>query len=80
MYLEKRETIDVDLEDNYKVTFCALDSLGYMGSGDKIRGFDNIIFLDEIRKKVLNHELGEEREGILRGFLQRYQHEVSSHL
>ena len=34
-----------------------------MGSGDKIRGFDNIIFLDEIRKKVLNHELGEEREG-----------------
>lgn len=63
LYLEKRETIDVDLEDNYKVTFCALDSLGYMGSGDKIRGFDNIIFLDEIRKKVLNHELGEEREG-----------------
>lgn len=63
LYLEKRETTDVELEDNYKVTFCALDSLGYMGSGDKIRGFDNIIFLDEIRKKVLNHELGEEREG-----------------
>ena len=63
LYLEKREIIDVDLEDNYKVTFCALDSLGYIGSGDKIRGFDNIIFLDEIRKKVLNHELGEERTG-----------------
>lgn len=63
LYLEKREAADVDLEDNYKITFCELDSLGYMGSGDKIRDFDNIIFLDEIRKNVLNYELGEERAG-----------------
>lgn len=63
LYLEKRKDIDVDLEDNYKVTFCTIDSLGYMGSGDKIRDFDNSIFLDEIKKCVLDHELGDERSG-----------------
>lgn len=63
LYLEKREAADIDLEDNYKITFCELDSLGYIGSGDKIRDFDNITFLHEIRKNVLDHELGQERIG-----------------
>ncbi|MBQ9609013.1 MAG: N-6 DNA methylase [Lachnospiraceae bacterium] len=63
LYLEKREVADFDLENNYKITFCEIDSLGYMGSGDKIRDFNNSIFLEEIRKNVLDHELGEERCG-----------------
>lgn len=63
LYLEKRETADTDLEDNYKITFCELDSLGYMGSGDKIRDFDTETFWNGIRKDVLDHELGEERAG-----------------
>lgn len=63
LYLEKRKHPDIDLEDNYQITFCAIDSLGYMGSGDKIRDFDNAAFLEEIKKNVLAHELGSERNG-----------------
>lgn len=63
LYLEKREDVDVDLEDNYQITFCAIDSLGYMGSGDKIRDFDSNTFLEEIRKCVLDHKSGNERAG-----------------
>jgi type I restriction enzyme M protein len=54
IYLERREHEDVDLEDNYKVTMCKLESLGYYGSGDKIRGFDFERFLSEISRDVLN--------------------------
>lgn len=63
LYLEKRKNIDFDLEDSYRITFCAIDSLGYTGSGDKIRDFDNVLFLAEMKKNVLNHELGNERSG-----------------
>lgn len=63
LYLEKREIVDVDLEDNYQITFCAIDSLGYWGSGDKIRDFDQARFLEEIKKNVLDHALGEKRYG-----------------
>lgn len=63
LYLEKRENIDIDLEDNYQITFCAIDSLGYLGSGDKIRDFDQGTFLEEIKKNVLDQELGDERYG-----------------
>lgn len=37
--------------------------LGYIGSGEKIRNFDYELFYDDIRKKVLNTDLGETREG-----------------
>ena len=63
LYLEKRKDADIDLEDNYQITFCAIDSLGYIGSGDKIRDFDSNIFLEEMKKSVLDHELGNERTG-----------------
>lgn len=63
LYLEKRKEPDFDLEDNYRITFCAIDSLGYIGSGDKIRDYDKSVFLEEIKKNVMNHGLGEERKG-----------------
>lgn len=54
LYLEKREHPDLDFEDNYKVTICKFDSLGYQGSGDKIRGFDKMRFLKEIEHNLLD--------------------------
>jgi type I restriction enzyme M protein len=63
LYFEKRITTDTDLEDHYKVTICKIDSLGYQGSGDKIRGFDINKFLSEISEKVLNNSLGSHRSG-----------------
>lgn len=63
LYFEKRETPDIDFEDNYKVTICQLDSLGYQGSGDKIRGFDKERFIKEIGQNVLDESLGNQRNG-----------------
>jgi type I restriction enzyme M protein len=61
LYLEKKANPDVDFEDNYKVTICKLDSLGYQGSGDKIRGFEKERFIKEIEQNILNHSLGKQR-------------------
>lgn len=63
LYLEKRATPDTELEDNYPITFCKLDSLGYIGSGDKIRGFDTNKFFNEIKTMILNTDLGDRRTG-----------------
>ena len=63
LLLEKRENPDFDFEDHYNITFCYLDSLGYVGSGDKIRGFNFGKFYDEIRYNVLNTKAGSIREG-----------------
>lgn len=63
LYLEKRETPDVDFEDLYTVTVGSFTSLGYHGSGEKIRGFDKEKFLEEIGSDFLNKELGSTREG-----------------
>lgn len=63
LYLEKRATPDIDFEDNYKVTICQFDTLGYQGSGDKIRGFDKDKFLKEIEQSVLDHSAGKSRNG-----------------
>lgn len=63
LYFEKRDTPDVDFEDNYKTTICQFDTLGYEGSGDKIRGFDKEKFLIEIGKEVLNQSTGTPRKG-----------------
>lgn len=63
LYLEKRESPDIDFEDHYNVCFCAIDSLGYLGSGDKVRGFDSETFFNEIRKNILNQALGTPRKG-----------------
>ena len=63
LYLIKRENEDVDLEENYKVTFCTVDSLGYLGSGDKIRDFDFELFFSEIKEKVLDQTISNHRNG-----------------
>ncbi|MBB3117571.1 N-6 DNA methylase [Pseudoduganella violacea] len=63
LYLEKRETPDLDLEDVYKVVVCKIDSLGYIGSGEKIRGFDFTRFFDEVSRDVLNQDGSSHRKG-----------------
>jgi type I restriction enzyme M protein len=54
LYFEKRDMPDPDFEDNYQVIISKIDSLGYQGSGNKIRGFDLDKFLIEIASKALN--------------------------
>ena len=63
LYLEKRREPDNDFEDNYQVTICQLTSLGYHGSGEKIRGFEKERFLKEIEQNVLDQSIIAEREG-----------------
>ncbi|MCZ6805075.1 MAG: N-6 DNA methylase [Proteobacteria bacterium] len=63
LYFEKRSVSDNDFEDCYKVTVCKLDTLGYYGSGDKIRGFDLDKFLNEISTETLNYSNGDCRSG-----------------
>jgi len=63
LFLEKKEKPDMDFENNYKVTICQFESLGYEGSGDKIRGFDKERFLTEIETEVLNSDNGLRRKG-----------------
>jgi type I restriction enzyme M protein len=63
LYFERRAEPDFDYEDNYKVTVCKIDSLGYQGSGDKIRGFKLDEFLNEIATRVLDQEVSSHRSG-----------------
>jgi type I restriction enzyme M protein len=63
LYLVKREVPDIDFEDDYKVTVCQLNSLGYYGSGEKIRDFKMSTFLDQIAKEVLDQSKSSERSG-----------------
>lgn len=62
LHLRRREADDLDLELDYKVTFCDLNSLGYHGSGDAIRGFD----FDRLRREFGDQALnatGVSRQG-----------------
>ncbi|MDY7562418.1 N-6 DNA methylase [Pseudomonas sp. CCC3.2] len=63
LYFERREKPDLDFEDNYKVTICQIQSLGYIGSGDKIRGYDIDKFLREISKDVFDTAKSNHRKG-----------------
>lgn len=54
LYLQRRETPDLDFEDIYNVTVCKFNSLGYDASGDKIRGFDFDKMLLEISLNILD--------------------------
>lgn len=63
LYFERRAQPDTDFEDNYKVTVCKIDSLGYQGSGDKIRGFKLNEFLEQLAKEVFNHDKSSHRNG-----------------
>ena len=55
LYMQRLEQEDVDFEERYRVTFCDLQSLGYIGSGDTIRGFDFERLLREAENDFLNH-------------------------
>jgi type I restriction enzyme M protein len=63
LMLRRREYDDVDLGDNDLVTFCDLSSLGYIGSGDRIRGFDSMRLRNEFGSHVLDRNLGTPRSG-----------------
>lgn len=63
LYLRRRETDNDLLDDNYKTTVCQLESLGYQGSGDKIRSFDFDKFNNEIATNLRDMSLGPRRKG-----------------
>ncbi|WP_137191218.1 N-6 DNA methylase [Stenotrophomonas rhizophila] len=56
--LERRSEADSQFEDKYQVTFCKLESLGYDGSGDKLRGFDSDRLFAEFESRVMDVSLG----------------------
>lgn len=63
LYMEKRTAPDIDFDDHYCITFCKLDSLGYVGSGDKIRGFEHNKLYSEIATRVMDTSAGSPRSG-----------------
>jgi type I restriction enzyme M protein len=52
LHMVRRETPDVDLEASYPVTFIDIRSLGYQGSGEPIRGFDEATLMQEIENFI----------------------------
>ena len=48
LVIRKREEIDEDRTDSYPIAFITIDSLGYEGSGDDIRGFDLSRLIKEV--------------------------------
>ncbi len=63
LYFEKREEVDTEFEDTYKVSICRIESLGYQGSGEKERGFRFEQFLSEIAEKMLDQTSSAHRTG-----------------
>jgi type I restriction enzyme M protein len=61
--MEKWEHPDIDLDNDYKVTFIDMKSLGYHGSGDPIRGFNLHEVLSDIETAALDQSGGLERSG-----------------
>ena len=62
LYLRRRPHPDVDLELDHPITFCKIDSLGYLGSGDPVRGFDYSAVLSSIAADLFDHSKAE-RQG-----------------
>lgn len=48
LYLRRLKEEDVDQEQSHNVTFIDVKNIGYMGSGDPIRGFDEAKLMNEI--------------------------------
>ena len=63
LYMQRLEEPDTDLDARYKVTFCDLQSLGYIGSGDAIRNFDFERLLGEVETTFLDQSIGSPRSG-----------------
>ena len=70
--------LDTDLEDNYKIPFCKIDSLGYLGSGEKIRDFNYSQFYNEIKQSLLNTTLGDVRSGYHWNAYDVYSNQISN--
>ena len=52
LYLKRREEADINHDSDHNVIFCDVDSLGYEGSGEPIRGFDFPALLDSICARI----------------------------
>jgi type I restriction enzyme M protein len=63
LLLRRYESDDIDLERNHKVTFVDLETLGYEGSGDSLRGFNFDKFLQNVEAGALNQKAGSPRAG-----------------
>lgn len=48
LVLRRRTERDVDITDNYPIAFVQLKSLGYLGSGEEIRGFNLEKLIEEV--------------------------------
>lgn len=48
LYMKRRQSVDHDLEQKYPIKFIQISSLGYAGSGDRLRGFDEDTLMAEI--------------------------------
>lgn len=62
LYMEKRAEQN-DFEDQYKITIAKISSLGYQGSGDKIRGFNFDQLINGVETSLLDQTLGPHRTG-----------------
>jgi type I restriction enzyme M protein len=61
LLLQRHEDDDVDLEQSYPVTFIDIASLGYVGSGEPIRGFDFDSLLASVEAGAMSVEAGSPR-------------------
>ncbi|OVZ88150.1 hypothetical protein CBW54_09795 [Yersinia kristensenii] len=64
LYFERRSSPDHEYDDAYTVSIGRIDSLGYYGSGDKIRGFDINSFLNDMAIGFFDKSKGKHRKGI----------------
>jgi len=55
LLLQRHEQDDVDLEQDYPVTFIDIGSLGYVGSGEPIRGFDFDTLLSSVEGGAMDY-------------------------
>lgn len=64
LLMRKRDTPDIDLLETYPIAFGEIESLGYVGSGDPIRGFDLEALKQSFSQGLLDPSLGSTRTGI----------------
>ncbi|WP_456286230.1 N-6 DNA methylase [Microbacterium sp. JZ70] len=64
LLLRKRESVDIDILDTSPVSFVDIESLGYSGTGERLRGFDYPAFLESVVQGALDHEAGSTRRGL----------------
>lgn len=63
LLLRRREEVDTDLLDSYRITFGVLETLGYHGTGEQVRGFDFNEVRASLGTSLLDSKLGSPRSG-----------------